>query len=482
MRKRILLILSVMLLACTIGCGSKKDNNVKVYEDTEETVVVHQEASLTAVVTSIDLENNIIGFKDCVNGSTRELAYHGGVNVTNTYGDYINVSDIACGSVVDIVYYSDTNRLVSIALNSSAKVIKNVDKFYADVEQKKATYKGTSCPLSEYATAYDDGAPIDIREVNTEDEVTLNIYGGKLVSVVIDIGHGYVKLKNQDTYVGGMVEIGYDVIVPVTSDMLVAVREGQYTLRINKGGYNATKQVTVQKGRETVVDLGDIAVPSGTATFNVTPAEAEIYVDGNKIAGNIYTGVYGNHSLKITAEGYNSFSGSFELSKPTKTYTINLTEDGSAEEDDDSSEETTTGSTDNSTTSTSGTTASDGSTDTTAAPTTMSATSVTAATTTEGTGSDTGSDSTTSTSATTTETTQSGQATNNKITIKEPVGVSVYVDGDYVGVAPVSFTKVVGTHTITLYKTGYLIKSYTIQAKDDGKDDEYKFGALTLLP
>ena len=49
------------------------------------------------------------------------------------------------------------------------------------------------------------------------------------------------------------------------------------------------------------------------------------------------------------------------------------------------------------------------------------------------------------------------------------------------GYAPVTFQKVVGTHTIVLYQTGSLIKSYTIQATDDGKDDEYSFDDLTTL-
>ena len=66
----------------------------------------------------------------------------------------------------------------------------------------------------------------------------------------------------------------------------------------------------------------------------------------------------------------------------------------------------------------------------------------------------------------------------NKITIKKPEGVGVYFDGDYVGIAPVSIRKTAGTHTITLYKAGYLIKSYTIQAEDNGKDDEYSYADL----
>ena len=84
---------------------------------------------------------------------------------------------------------------------------------------------------------------------------------------------------------------------------------------------------------------------------------------------------------------------------------------------------------------------------------------------------------------TTAAATQSGQTTEtavqgNKITIKKPEGVGVYFDGDYVGIAPVSIRKTAGTHTITLYKAGYLIKSYTIQAEDNGKDDEYSYADL----
>ena len=68
------------------------------------------------------------------------------------------------------------------------------------------------------------------------------------------------------------------------------------------------------------------------------------------------------------------------------------------------------------------------------------------------------------------------------ITAKPYVAYNLYDEnGDYVGNSPVSFPKVVGTHTITLYKKGYLIKSYTIQATDDGKDMECKYAPLISL-
>lgn len=467
MRKNILLIISALLLVSIFGCTSN-NNNVKVYENTEDIDTSHDEQSITAVITDIDLEDNIICFLNCKNGESNQFIYHGGVSVTNTYGDEIGIDNISNGSVVDVAYYSDTNKIVSIKLNSSVTILKKISKLSVDTQNLKATYKGTSCPVSEFIVAFDGSVPLNVMEINTEDQVTLYIYGGKLVSVVVDVGHGYVRLKNQDTYVGGMVEIGYDVIVPVTNDMLLAVREGKYTLRINKGSYSNTKQIEVTKDNETVVDLSDIAVPSGTVTFDINPAESDVYVNDKKIDGYTYNNSYGSYSVKVTAEGYKTFTGSFRISEPVKSFTINMTK--LDEEDEKDSTDTTTENP-NSTTDPNSTTGSDG---TTESPDDTGSTD-----TKTGTSTDDGTDKPTTDSTSTS--TETGETTDNTITIKTPVGVGVYLDGDYVGLAPVTFPKVVGTHTITLYKKGYLIKSYTIQATNNGKDDEHSFAALTSL-
>ena len=221
------------------------------------------------------------------------------------------------------------------------------------------------------------------------------------------------------------------------------------------------------------MDLSDIAIPTGMVTFDITPSGSEIYINGDKIEGYTYSGRYGSYSIKITAEGYQTFSGSFRISEPVRTFTVNMTklDDGDDDKTETSTENTTgTGGTTQGTDSTG---ANDTGTDSTE------------------TGTDTGTDGSTNDSTETTSsdskedssesTAETGEKTDNTITVKAPTGVGVYLDGDYVGVTPVTFPKVAGTHTITLYKTGYLIKSYTIQAVDNGEDDEYSFAALVSL-
>ena len=442
-------IVVLMLAFVFVGCGQKKKNDVKVYENTEEVTADHEEASMTAIITSMDMENNQMHFVSVLDGTDITLQYHGGVRVSDTKGTDIGIDSVVCGNVVDIVYYADTEKLVSIAKNAKVKTYTQVKKFLYRQDQHTASCNGTSYKVSDYAQVFDGNQVLALVDVNTEDEVTLSVWNGNLVSVVITKGHGYVRLLNQGTYVGGFVEIGKDVIVPVTVDMLVAVGEGDYTLRINKNGYSGEKSIRVTKDRELNVDISDIAIPSGTVTFAVTPEDAGevIKVDGEIIANRTYTGLYGDHELSITAEGYDSFRGSFKITDTMKNLHVTLQQETTEE----STEETTEATTQEAQTTTSGQTTQ--ATEATQNPQTTSAT------------------------------TQSGQTTEsaeqgNKITIKKPEGVGVYFDGDYVGIAPVSIKKTAGTHTITLYKAGYLIKSYTIQAADDGKDDEYSYADL----
>ena len=439
----------VLMLAFVLtGCG-QKNNDIKVYENTEEVSVRHEETSMTAIITSMDMENNQMHFVSVLDGTDITLQYHGGVRVSDTKGTDIGIDSVVCGNVVDIVYYADTEKLVSIAKNAKVKTYTQVKKFLYRQDQHTASCNGTSYKVSDYAQVFDGNQVLALVDVNTEDEVTLSVWNGNLVSVVITKGHGYVRLLNQGTYVGGFVEIGKDVIVPVTVDMLVAVGEGDYTLRINKNGYSGEKSIRVTKDRELNVDISDIAIPSGTVTFAVTPEDAGevIKVDGEIIANRTYTGLYGDHELSITAEDYDSFRGSFKITDTMKNLHVTLQQETTEE----STEETTEATTQEAQTTTSGQTTQ--ATEATQNPQTTSAT------------------------------TQSGQTTEsaeqgNKITIKKPEGVGVYFDGDYVGIAPVSIKKTAGTHTITLYKAGYLIKSYTIQAADDGKDDEYSYADL----
>ena len=68
-----------------------------------------------------------------------------------------------------------------------------------------------------------------------------------------------------------------------------------------------------------------------------------------------------------------------------------------------------------------------------------------------------------------------------KVYIDAPEGVEAYIDGNYVGITPVSFNKNAGSYVVTLRKTGYQTRSYTLQIDDEEKDVNYSFTELVKL-
>lgn len=77
----------------------------------------------------------------------------------------------------------------------------------------------------------------------------------------------------------------------------------------------------------------------------------------------------------------------------------------------------------------------------------------------------------------TSQTTNASDGTYH-VKVNAPADAEVYVDGNYVGIAPTSFVKVAGSHVISLRRTGYQTRSYTIQVDSEKKDVEISFSDL----
>ena len=68
-----------------------------------------------------------------------------------------------------------------------------------------------------------------------------------------------------------------------------------------------------------------------------------------------------------------------------------------------------------------------------------------------------------------------------KVYIDAPDGAEAYLDGSYIGITPISFNKVPGSYVVTLRKSGYQTRSYTIQIDEEEKDINYSFTDLMKL-
>ena len=267
----------------------------------------------------------------------------------------------------------------------------------------------------------------------------------------------------------------------IAKDMLLVVPEGTFDVTVSSKGSSATQRITFARNEEMAWDLGSIeitVVQKGSIIFAITPATATaaVTIDGNAV--NIAKPVeldYGLHRMRITAEGYDTISQYIRVAEPTASIDIELqkSEEESAQEES-SSADTSLAQSDNTTASPSGT--------------------KTQTNTDRNDGRE--------------ESSESKESDNNdkesnddnkendddddndnvissdsdyKVYIDAPDGVEAYLNGNYIGITPVSFAKTAGNYVITLRKTGYQTRSYTLQIDSEKKDVNYSFTELSEL-
>jgi hypothetical protein len=194
---------------------------------------------------------------------------------------------------------------------------------------------------------------------------------------------------------------------------------------------------------------------TGNIIFALTPLTAKVVIDGNEVdTSYAVTLEYGLHRMTVSADGYDTISQYIRVGEPQANIAVELTK---------TEETTTTEAAETETTKA----------DTSEKETTTSKTTEEESTSEEETTKEESSEEET-------DSTQVASATTGKykVYIDAPEGVEAYLDGNYIGITPTSFDKVSGSYVISLRKSGYQTRSYTLQIDDEEKDLNYTFSDL----
>ena len=287
---------------------------------------------------------------------------------------------------------------------------------------------------------------MDITELDT---LTIKGYNRKICSVLIEKGHGYLRLLNDAYFVGGWIEVGQAVIKPITSEMLLPVPEGSYTVRLTNKGYAGQKNIKIVRDQETEIDLSEIDIEEvaiGHIAFHITPDYAQLYVDGDMTDFTERVPLeFGIHQIRVELPGYETVETNIKVGSEFANIDIEL---------DEETEE---------------------------AESASSSSSAKSSSSSSRSGSFSSSSESSSSSSSTTSASSSSTAVlseNKKMYVEGPSEAEVYLDGNYIGIAPVSTAKVTGSHVITLSRNGYQTKSYTVNIDNDGNDVTFSFSEL----
>lgn len=458
MRKEIipaLLIILAMITACyfivtDLQSGPKEE----IIEAEEiETQLTKED---TAIVIFCDTEEKILNFQSVMSGERYALHYTGTTKIADRYGEAMSMAQLQLGEVVDIVYSVHAKNVQTIQVSSETWTYADISKFSFDEEKNIMYVADEKYMLSKDLIIASGDKIVELMDINEQDILTIKGYNRVISSIMIDKGHGYLRLLNDEYFVGGWIEVGQTIIKPVEEDMLLIVPEGDYKVRLSRKGNIGEFEVTINRDKETETDLSEIEiqeVEKGMVAFDIIPSYAELKIDGEVID---YTDVieieYGVHQIVVSAEGYKTLSNLVKVGAPLANIEIELE---TKDEDTESSSSSSSMSSSVSTT----------------IPTTLN-------------------NATTQNSTTNSQTVSNNSVLSSntadiidptstaKVYIDGPAGVEVYLDGSYVGVAPTGFTKKSGQHAVTLRKEGYQTRSYSLMLDSEDKNVTFSFSDL----
>ncbi len=445
----VIMIFALLATGCTsqaYNIGMAKDKEHKVIDTgfSASTVGSYDSAD-TAVVMTVDQDNSGIIFMNMDTGRQYTLYYDGTTYVTDKYDGPMSISQIRAGDVVDVNFLKGKRQIASIKQSPDAWVYDSIDNYDLGGLNKTASIGNSTYSLPDEAVILSEGKRVEAMEIVSQDLVTIRGIDRKIYSVNVERGHGYLRLRNEQALIGGWIEVGNKVIREISEDMLLVVPEGSYQVALSNGGVSSIKDVVIERDRETVLDVSDIEIvqdKTGRILFTINPAGADVSIDGELT--DISSPVelpYGIHKIHMEADGYDSLTKYIQVGSEYAKISFELEEKKEEEAPTISGNDLTVPPLEEKEIP-----------ELEYAPVKDPEPSV--------------SDNTISATK------------SNKVYIDSPKGVEVYLDGNYVGIAPVSFKKNAGKHTITLEKSGYKKKSYTIYLYNDGEDVTYSFSEL----
>ena len=386
--------------------------------------------TITGIVIQNDTETKRLQIRELESDVISTLTYDAASLIQDKYKEERYGEEVSVGMILQANYQGDNAKLVSAEVPADVWEYQGVQKFSFSSDENMLRVAGSKYQYSGMTFFSADDIEIEPMEFTSEDVVTIRGIGIHVYSVVQTAGHGYIRLANHDSFIGGIAELDNSMFVPVSENTLITAPEGTYRLTLVKKGASATKTVKVEKNEEVTVDFSDyqevVTQNISEVTFDIKPEGAELYLNGTAVDYSTpITLTYGKYNITVALTGYETYTGVLELAKPTVPIRIELADEKASSK---------------STPKPSATPSSDNTNDDDKVTKKIDS--------------------------------------NHTITVSAPEGAEVYLDNVYKGMAPCSFTKVIGSQTVTLSDTGYVTKSYPVDILDDDKNVKLSFADL----
>lgn len=330
-----------MLVLSLAACGKQDtDDGVKKFynsmNDTTEAVGESTQSGLKAaaeengksvkkssdilIVSDINSANETIRVYNYSTGVQYQYYYGLTTGFFDKYGNHMSVSDIHQGDVVDISGADSDGKAKRIQKSDKVWTNDAVTNFSVDKNNSVLEIGNSSYRLDERTMIFSGSDVVDTDSLTAQDKLAVVGIDKDIVSISVTTGHGTLQLSNTSLF------------------------EGSYTLAVANNGWGGSTDIEIKRGETTKVNLNDLkgeGPKKSSILFEVDVQGAKIYVDGSEID---YTSpveiTYGKHTLKVTADGYDTWTRTLYVNSKEATIQITINDDTDSSANDSSGTKT----------------------------------------------------------------------------------------------------------------------------------------------
>ena len=338
-----------MLVLSLAACGKQDtDDGVKKFynsmNDTTEAVGESTQSGLKAaaeengkavkkssdilIVSDINSANETIRVYNYSTGVQYQYYYGLTTGFFDKYGNHMSVSDIHQGDVVDISGADSDGKAKRIQKSDKVWTNDTVTNFSVDKDKSVLEIGNSSYRLGERTMIFSGSDVVDTDSLTAQDKLAVVGIDKDIVSISVTTGHGTLQLSNTSLFEGSFLQLGDRIFAEITKDMSLDVPEGSYTLAVANNGWGGSTDIEIKRGETTKVNLNDLkgeGPKKSSILFEVDVQGAKIYVDGSEID---YTSpveiTYGKHKLKVTADGYDTWTRTLYVNSKEATVQITI--------------------------------------------------------------------------------------------------------------------------------------------------------------
>jgi len=252
-------------------------------------------------------------------------------DIINRMGSAMYFSQLRIGQLVDIRYDARFPQIVEIRENARAWNRDARTNVQINIENRTISVGHEAFEFNSQTLVMHRGEHIPISQIRPADSVSIMGLGIMAWLIELDSASGSLQLTNTDHIVNGRIAIGN--LHPLFLDEItdpIDIPEGPHVINVEGDNIEPFQEtITIVAGQIRTLSLGDIALTQATIEIDVTPANAFIFINDQRVqpmAGMLQVD-FGEMTIRVEREGYITEERELYIDSPTNSLTFDLEEE-----------------------------------------------------------------------------------------------------------------------------------------------------------